>query len=111
MKEEMSSFDDLEGLRRRALESKTYLQEQLESSKKMLESSETHTRLESLEKKLRTYAQNIFTLQEYVETRGRETDYESLKNNCVTICSNLNALAKENMNNAAQNLSDAPLSN
>lgn len=82
-----------------------------EGAKKQLESSETHTRLESLEKKLRTYAQNIFTLQEYVETKGRETDYESLKNNCVNICGNLNNLAKENMNNQAQNLSDAPLSN
>jgi len=132
MKDEMSSFDDLEGLRQRALESKTYLQEQLdsyqkrtktskeqvkglsasyESAKKQLEASETHTRLESLEKKLRTYAQNIFTLQEYVETKGRETDFESLKNNCVNICGNLNNLAKENMNNQAQNLSDAPLSN
>ena len=33
--------------------------------------------------KLRTYAQTIFALQEYVETKGRETDFVAMKENVM----------------------------
>jgi hypothetical protein len=49
-------------------------------------------------------------LSEYVETKGRETDYESLKDNCLGSVGSLNSIAKEIMLVQAQNLSDAPLS-
>ena len=56
------------------------------------------------------YAQTIFTLSEYVETKGRETDYEALKDACMGMAGSLNGLAKEAMAHQATNLSDAPLS-
>ena len=43
----------------------------------------------------RRYAQNIFALQEYVETKGRETDFESIKEGCNAIVDKLNQEAKE----------------
>merc|ERR1711918_297470 len=39
--------------------------------------------------------QTIFALQEYVETKGRETDFESIKENCMNIVDKLNKEAKE----------------
>merc|ERR1711907_800403 len=66
-----------------------------EGMKKELQSSETWKKLQALEMKLRTYAQTIFALQEYVETKGRETDFESIKENCNNIVDKLNAQAKE----------------
>jgi len=45
-----------------------------------------------------------------VETKGRETDYESLKENCLGTVGSLNSIAKETLLVQAQNLSDAPLS-
>merc|ERR1711988_7791 len=66
-----------------------------EGMKKELQASETWKKLHALEMKLRTYAQNIFALQEYVETKGRETDFESIKENCMNIVDKLNKEAKE----------------
>ena len=38
---------------------------------------------------------NLFTLNEFVETKGRESDFESLKENCAQITNKLNDAAKE----------------
>merc|ERR1712070_210314 len=109
-------FDDLDTLRTQAQRSKIYLQDQLESYrkriqttkeqvksvsfayeqvKKELEGNETAEKLKGLEVKLSNYGQQTFTLQEFVATRGRATDYETLKNNCMSIMSQLNQLAIE----------------
>jgi len=131
MQQDMAAFDDLDDLRRRAGDTKAYLQEQLasyerrtkstkeqvtglrrkyESAKKRLEEHDTYKQLSALEQKLKTYAQNIFTLQEFVETKGRESDYVSLKDNCLSFSGQLNILVKEGLMTQAQNLSEAPLS-
>merc|ERR1711998_721378 len=71
------------------------LTSKIEGMKKELQASETWKKLQALEMKLRTYAQTIFALQEYVETKGRETDFESIKENCNSIVDKLNKEAKE----------------
>lgn len=132
MRAEMGQFDDLDTLRTQAQRSKIYLQDQLESYrkriqttkeqvksvsfayeqvKKELEGNETAEKLKGLEVKLSNYGQQTFTLQEFVATRGRATDYETLKNNCMSIMSQLNQLAIEAQHRHAQNLSNAPISN
>lgn len=116
MSGEMVEFEDIDGLSRRASATVEYLQRLLkqyharresvkqqvaqltqkyEGMKKSLASSDTNKGLTALEMKLRTYAQNIFALQEYVETKGRETDFESIKEGCNAIVDKLNQEAKE----------------
>ena len=131
MTAEMGSFDNLEALREGAQASKAYLHQQIESYKERtrmskdqvsglrrsyeevkseLAGNETYQRMEQAEGRLRKYAQQIFVLQEYVETKGRETDYEGLKDGCLGMATQLNALVKEQMTHQATNLSDAPIS-
>lgn len=132
MQQEMTAFDDLEGLRRSAAESKAYLQEQMESYrkrvrdsremvasmrreyetvKKELEDNETYKDLEDMENRMRKYAQTIFQLEEYIAAKSRETDYTSLKENVMSVSQQLNKINIDDMSKAAQNLSSAPLSN
>lgn len=94
MQQEMTAFDDLEGLRRSAAESKAYLQEQMESYrkrvrdsremvasmrreyetvKKELEDNETYKDLEDMENRMRKYAQTIFQLEEYIAAKSKES--------------------------------------
>jgi intraflagellar transport protein 74 len=131
MRGEMGAFDDLDGLREGAQSSKAWLQTTIEQYKARKQSSreqvsglrrryeevrreladnETYKALEGQEGRLRKYAQTIFLLNEFVETKGRETEYESLKGGCLGMAGRLNGLAKEAMLQQAQNLSDAPLS-
>jgi len=131
MRSEMGSFDDLDGLREGAQRSKQWLQTTVEGYKQRKASSreqvaglrrryeevrrelgenETHKSLEVLEGRLRKYAQTLFVLSEFVETKGRETEYESLKGGCLGSAGRLNSMAKDAMQHQAQNLSDAPLS-
>merc|ERR1711998_790686 len=116
MQGEMGEFEDIDGLSRRASQTvedlnrllKQYhsrresvkqqvaqLTSKYEGMKKELQASDTWKKLQALEMKLRTYAQNIFALQEYVETKGRETDFHSIKENCNSIVDKLNKEAKE----------------
>ena len=116
MEEGGKSFDDIEGLRTRATLTKTELEKlrekyvarksaikqqvsglssQVEASKKSMAVNETGKNLASLEQKLRHYEQNIFSLKEYVETKGRETDYESVKREVMRMVGELNGKAVE----------------
>ena len=67
-KRRTASQEQVSGLRRR-----------YEATKKQLEENETYKKLCTLEKKLKNYAQSIFTLTEYIETKTRESDFNSLK--------------------------------
>jgi len=114
MNDGMQSFEDIEGLRARATFTKDELEKlrekyisrraaikqqvaglsaQVESNKKALAINETSKNLNSLEQKLRHYEQNIFSLKEYIETRGRETDFESLKGDVMKMVEQLNKKA------------------
>lgn len=88
----------------------TGLRRRYENVKAELSGNETYQQMEMQEGRLRKYAQAIFNLQEFIETKGRSTDFESIKVGCMAMVEKLNAIAKENMAKAATNLSDAPLS-
>ncbi|KAJ8606934.1 hypothetical protein CTAYLR_008637 [Chrysophaeum taylorii] len=116
MRADMIEFDDLDGLRRRAAATMSALSRLLkeyqgrketirlqasqvsakyEDLKAKINASEAHKTLTDLEAKLKTYAQTIFQLQEYVDTKSRQTDYKQLKENCNHLVDNLNAIAKK----------------
>ncbi|CAN0294552.1 unnamed protein product, partial [Ectocarpus sp. 4 AP-2014] len=61
-----------------------------EACKKELAASETGKTLEALERKMRTYETNIFFLKEFVETKGREIDFQSLRGECMGMVKDLN---------------------
>lgn len=50
--------------------------------------------LEALERKMRTYETNIFFLKEFIETKGREIDFESLRGECMSMVKDLNQALK-----------------
>ena len=60
--------------------------------KALLARSETATHLDALEQTLRTHEQSIHILQEYIEVKGRETDYVSVKEACIKLTDELNSL-------------------
>merc|ERR1711988_1560242 len=112
-------------LRRRAADTKEYLKAQLESYqqrtratreqvasmnrkheslRKKLEDNKMHERLQGIEKRLRMQAQTIFNLQEHVDTRARQTDFEGIKHDCMSISGQLNNMIKEGLSHHAQNL-------
>ena len=114
--QEMGSFEDIEGLRSRATFTKEELDKlrekyiarrgvikqqvaslsaTVDSNKKALSMNETHKNLNSLELKLRHHEQNIFVSKEYIATKGRETDFESLKFDVLNMVGNLNEKAIE----------------
>ena len=57
---------------------------------------QTAKSLDSLEQKLRFYEQNIFSLNEYIESKGRATDFESVKAACNATVDELNTLIIKN---------------
>lgn len=64
-----------------------YLTEQNETKDKTLRDNEMHSQLEVLEKSLRHYEQNNFSMREYIQAKGKESDYKSMSvevNNLVT---------------------------
>jgi len=116
MKADMGQFDDIEGLRGRAsltkdeleklrekyVSRKGHIKQQVgalsalvESENKAQKVNETAKALNSLEQKLRHYEQNIFSLREFIATKGKETDFESLKETCGQLVSQLNETAIE----------------
>lgn len=43
---------------------------------------------------MRTYETNIFFLKEFIETKGREIDFESLRGECMGMVNDLNKALK-----------------
>lgn len=44
---------------------------------------------------MRTYETNIFLLKEFVETKGREIDFQSLRGECMGMVKDLNEAIKQ----------------
>ena len=51
--------------------------------------------LEKLEEKMRQYARTVFSLNEYVEKRGRESDFVTLKAECGRIVKSIDATLRD----------------
>lgn len=112
MRSEMEDFQDLERLRREFNTTKSYLQDsknsylkrrdtmrqqiqsvsaEYEALKKQLNSHEVARELTETENRLKHNERAIFDLREFVETKTRETDYETVRGLCLKLADTLNA--------------------
>jgi len=113
MTQEMDSFKSEEELRELANEQKKQLLIETQRSKKAREAvkqqvqilantvdrkkkelalNDVSKRFTELENKLRTYAQTVFTLQEFIQSRKRESDYEGVMRECLQLSTDINQL-------------------
>lgn len=114
MEEEIDRFNNISSFQRAGRDTKDYLNSlileytekleatgklvkkrssELEESKKAIEvNSYISKDLESLEQKLRHQSQNIFNLQDFINEKSRQTDFESMKKKCLEIVEDLNIL-------------------
>lgn len=68
------------------------LSSEVEKRNKELQSSEAMRRIEGWETKLKTHAGAVFTLQEFIQTKKRESDYEALLKECTEVTKQINAV-------------------
>jgi len=115
MKEELKTFGDIAKLkedadtfrtdmqgrrkgldaRRKALKQQVqHLSLQYDKEKKALAASESAGTLESLEQKLRHYEQNIFHLNEFIDSKEAETDYSGVYEEVSKQVAEVNELLK-----------------
>ena len=116
MREELVQFADVEGLKTRAEKDRQNMQEtkrrlaarqdatkhilgslqrEGERLKRELAENEVSSTLESLEQKLRTYEQALFGMHEYIENKGREANYEQVKEEINGQIKELNGLVSQ----------------
>ena len=110
---DIEEFKDIDGLRRRFEQTQQTLQEQRRSYikrrdamrqqvqavstehehiKRTLNNNDTAKDLEDMEKNLRQKERTLYDLNEFVESKTRETDYESIKGGCLKVLDSLNKL-------------------
>merc|ERR1711998_715117 len=99
MQGEMVEFEDIDGLSRRASPTVEYLNRLLKQYHSRRESvkqqvAQLTSKYEGMKKELQA-SETWKKLQAHVETKGRETDFESIKENCNSIVDKLNKEAKE----------------
>lgn len=66
--------------------------------KKELAGNETMKRIDALEQKLRTYSSTVFSLQDFIDSRKRESDYESIRQQVNEIAKSINKNIIDNIN-------------
>ena len=113
MREEMLKFADVNGLRTAADLARGVLQDKVrryraerealrpqvaaaaadfERRRAALAKEPQAQVLEALEGKLRSYEQTVFALREFISTKGRETDFEPIRDETLRLMTELNAL-------------------
>ncbi len=113
MKDQMEIFKDVQALRDAAEDTRNYLvaeknnyakrrdsmrrqtssvSKRLEKIKSEKKESSKFRSLKGMDDKMRHYEQNIFQLKEFIETKGRETDFRSLRDDCGRLLDELNAV-------------------
>lgn len=111
MKVEMSQFKSDDELKHDATEAKKALQKEKQRTKKLKDSSkhqvqilgqafdkrkkeltgnETMKRMDALEQKLRTYSSTVYSLQDFIDSRKRESDYEGIHNEVKELTKQIN---------------------
>jgi len=58
--------------------------------KRELQANDVATALDDLEGKMRHHEQTVYVLTEYIETKGAESHFEGLAEECLTMVSNIN---------------------
>merc|ERR1719231_188933 len=66
------------------------VQAQHDALKRQLDGDETNKAMAALTQKLRHYEQNIFHLREFIKAKEHETDYATVKDDCVRMLEDLN---------------------
>lgn len=79
-----------------------------ERKKSLLAEDETAKTLESLEQRLGNYEQKIFQLREYIDTKGKETEYEPVAEECRQMVDDVNAFVIRAQATMAPSLTAAP---
>lgn len=113
MKDQMETFKDVQALRDAAENTRNYLlaeknkyakrrdsmkrqtnavSKELEKTKSAMKNSSKFRALKGVDDKMRHYEQNIFQLKEFIETKGRETDFRALRDDCGRLLDELNAI-------------------
>ena len=121
MKEQMEIFKDVQGLRDAADDTRDHLvkeknkyakrrdsmkrqtnavSKQLERTKSSLKDSSKFRSLKGLDDKMIHYEQNIFQLKEFIETKGRETNYNESRAECGRLMDELNTIVIANADKA-----------
>jgi hypothetical protein len=124
MDDELVTFSDLEGLKRKSEARKQQLivekqnlskykenikyelqmlQSQFETIQAQLFDNDTHNQLTNLEKKLQQLEQTNFALKEKISSANAESDYESLKHNVLTLVADHNKWLQKQMLNPTNN--------
>jgi intraflagellar transport protein 74 len=68
-----------------------------EKKKASLAKEPQNAAIEALEKKLKTYEQTVFTLRDFISTKGRETDFEPIRDECLKLLGELNLLVQRDV--------------
>ena len=113
MRDEMAKFADIPGLRAAADHARAVLLEKAQGYRAAREALRPQVAaaaadyerrraalakepqaavLEALEGKLKTYEQTVFALREFIATKGRETDFEPVRDETLRLLTELNGL-------------------
>ena len=111
MRDEMGKFADVAGLRAAAEQARQLLQErrreynarrealrplvaaaaaEYERRRAALAKEPQAAAIEALEAKLRTYEQAVFALREFITTKGRDSDFEPVRDDAMRLLNELN---------------------
>ena len=63
-----------------------------ENIKRTLNNNDTAKDLEDMEKRLKHLERSVFDLREFIESKSRETDYETIKGSCLKVAESLNKI-------------------
>eukprot|EP00296_Roombia_truncata_P003109 JP439229.1.p2 GENE.JP439229.1~~JP439229.1.p2 ORF type:complete len:121 (+),score=30.71 JP439229.1:3-365(+) len=96
-KKQLSRTKNVFTKRREALRQQVQvLNQKYDKKKAQLSENETATTLEALEQKLRYFEGNIFHLDEYVQTKTRESDFATVRDSVNKLASEINTLIVKN---------------
>ena len=68
------------------------LNSQLDKFKQELQENETMKKMEGYEQKLRVLSSSLFSVNENIQSREREGDYQSILKNIMSVCAQINEL-------------------
>ena len=75
---------------------------QYEQLKAELQADDVHVALDELEQKMRHHEQTVYVLTEYIETKGAESHFEGVAEECLNMLATINA-------ECIQQLKDRPI--
>eukprot|EP01138_Halocafeteria_seosinensis_P008430 gb/GECG01008615.1/.p1 GENE.gb/GECG01008615.1/~~gb/GECG01008615.1/.p1 ORF type:complete len:393 (+),score=94.45 gb/GECG01008615.1/:1-1179(+) len=84
------------------------LEKEYERASSQLESNTTARALENQEKKLKHYEQSIYTLKEYIASKGKDSEYQSVKEEVLGLARQVNQQIQEAQARVTPSISAAP---